>query len=45
MDIKQRDIVTLDDVQSAFERLTSGDDSAVKILVDPNKHKIVDVRD
>lgn len=31
------DIVGLDQVQSAYERLTSGNDSAVKILVDPNK--------
>ena len=37
------DIVTLEDVQGAFERLTSGNDSAVKILVDPNKHKIVEL--
>ena len=31
------DIVGLDDVQSAFKRLTSGEDNAVKILVDPKK--------
>lgn len=31
------DIVGLDDVQKSYERLTSGVDSAVKILVDPNK--------
>lgn len=31
------DIVSLDDVQKAYERLTSGTDDAVKILVDPNK--------
>ena len=31
------DIVGLEDVQKAYERLTSGTDSAVKILVDPNK--------
>lgn len=31
------DIVGLDEVQKAYERLTSGEDSAVKILVDPNK--------
>ena len=37
------DIVTLDDVQASFERLTSGSDDAVKILVDPNKHKIVEL--
>ena len=37
------DIVTLDDVQKAFERLTSGMDDAVKILVDPNKHKIIEL--
>ncbi len=37
------DIVTLDDVQASFERLTSGNDDAVKILVDPNKNKIVEI--
>lgn len=37
------DIVTLEDVQGAFERLTSGNDAAVKILVDPNKHKIIEI--
>lgn len=31
------DIVGLDDVQKSYERLTSGTDAAVKILVDPNK--------
>lgn len=31
------DIVGLNDVQKAYERLTSGTDDAVKILVDPNK--------
>ncbi len=31
------DIVGLEDVQKSYERLTSGVDSAVKILVDPNK--------
>lgn len=31
------DIVGLADVQKAYERLTSGTDDAVKILVDPNK--------
>lgn len=31
------DIVGLDQVQASYERLTSGTDSAVKILVDPNK--------
>ena len=31
------DVVTLDRVQESFERLTSGTDDAVKILVDPNK--------
>ena len=31
------DIIGLEDVQKAYERLTSGTDSAVKILVDPNK--------
>ncbi len=30
------DIVPLTGVQHAFERLTSGDDNAVKILIDPN---------
>ena len=39
------DIVTLEDVQHSFERLTSGSDSAVKILVDPNKHKIIELKD
>lgn len=37
------DVVTLDDLQNAFERLTSGQDAAVKILVDPNKSKIVEI--
>ena len=37
------DIVTLDDVQKAFERLTNGMDDAVKILIDPNKHKIIEL--
>lgn len=37
------DVVTLEDVQNAFERLTSGMDDAVKILVDPNKHKIIEL--
>ena len=31
------DIVPLEGVQEAYERLTSGKDSAIKILVDPNK--------
>ena len=31
------DVVDLENVQSSYERLTSGTDSAVKILVDPNK--------
>ena len=31
------DIVSLEDVQNAYVRLTSGTDSAIKILVDPNK--------
>lgn len=31
------DIIGLEDVQKAYEKLTSGTDSAVKILVDPNK--------
>lgn len=38
------DIVILDEVQNAFERLTSGKDGAVKILVDPNKAKIIDIK-
>ena len=37
------DIATLDDLQASFERLTSGQDDAVKILIDPNKHKIVEI--
>jgi len=36
------DTVVLEDVQNAFVRLTSGNDGAVKILVDPNKAKIVE---
>ena len=36
------DVVVLEDVQNAFVRLTSGKDAAVKILVDPNKTKIVE---
>lgn len=31
------DVVGLDDVQKSFERLTSGNDDAIKILIDPNK--------
>jgi len=31
------DIVGLDSVQHAFERLTSGNDDAIKILIDPSK--------
>ncbi len=31
------DIVGLKDVQASFERLTSGTDNAIKILIDPNK--------
>ena len=31
------DIVPLEDTQKAYERLTSGSDDAVKIMVDPNK--------
>lgn len=31
------DVITLEETQKAFERLTSGTDSAIKILVDPNK--------
>jgi len=30
------DVVPLEEVQHAFERLTSGDDNAVKILIDPS---------
>lgn len=32
------DIVPLPDVQKAYERLTSGTDDAIKIMVDPNKY-------
>lgn len=31
------DIVGLDGVQNAFERLTSGEDNAIKILIDPSR--------
>lgn len=31
------DVIGLDEVQKAYERLTSGNDDAIKILVDPNK--------
>ena len=31
------DIVGLDGVQNAYERLTSGTDDAIKILIDPQK--------
>ena len=31
------DIVSLDKVQESFERLTSGNDDAIKILIDPSK--------
>lgn len=31
------DVVSLDEVQKSYERLTSGKDDAIKILVDPNK--------
>lgn len=31
------DVVSLEEVQSSYERLTSGTDDAVKILIDPNK--------
>lgn len=39
IDVKKfiSDIVTLDDVQSSYERLINGNDDAIKILVDPNK--------
>ena len=32
------DILPLEDVQKAYERLTSGTDDAVKIMIDPNKY-------
>ena len=32
------DIVSINDVQNAFERLTNGNDDAIKILIDPNKN-------
>ena len=32
------DIVPLTDTQKAYERLTSGTDDAVKIMVDPNQY-------
>ena len=31
------DIVSYDEVENAYIRLTSGNDGAVKILVDPSK--------
>ena len=31
------DVVSLEEVQASYERLTSGTDAAVKILIDPNK--------
>ena len=31
------DIVSLEEVQKSYERLTSGTDDAIKILIDPNK--------
>ncbi len=31
------DTISLEEVQKAYERLTSGNDDAIKILVDPNK--------
>ena len=37
------DVVTLDEIQSSFERLTSGSDPAVKILINPNKRKIIEI--
>ena len=37
------DIRALDDLQASFERLTGGQDDTVKILIDPNKHKIVEL--
>lgn len=32
------DIVSIDEVQKSFERLTNGNDDAIKILIDPNKN-------
>ncbi|MBE6148544.1 MAG: hypothetical protein E7167_03520 [Firmicutes bacterium] len=32
------DIVSIDEVQNSFERLTCGTDDAIKILIDPNKN-------
>ena len=32
------DILPLTDVQKAYERLTSGSDDAVKIMIDPKKY-------
>lgn len=39
IDVKKfiSDIVSLEEVQLSYERLTSGTDEAIKILVDPNK--------
>ncbi len=31
------DVVSLDEIQKSFERLTSGNDDAIKILIDPTK--------
>ena len=31
------DTVSFNEVQKSFERLTSGDDDAIKILIDPKK--------
>ena len=31
------DIVSLEEVENAFKRLTNGKDAAIKILVDPKK--------
>ena len=30
-------VISLDEVQDAYKELTSGESSAIKILVDPNK--------
>lgn len=35
------DVVSLEEVQASYERLTSGSDDAIKILVDPKKLEII----
>ena len=35
------DVVSFEEVQEAYERLTSGNDDAVKILVDPKKIEVI----